>query len=116
MAAAKVDDARKRLGSRLIEADSPALRYLGFPVYLPPFNDKRIRQAISLAIDRQAISDAVVSGRYAAARGFAPAMIPGSEPDSCEYCRLDVSRARHLLAEAGGWPGGPLQLWFPAGS
>jgi oligopeptide transport system substrate-binding protein len=111
-----VPDARARLGDRLIEQDSPAVRYLGFPTYLAPFGDKRIRQAISLAIDRQAISDAVVSGRYAPARGFAPAMIPGAAPGSCRYCVTDVARARRLLAAAGGWPGGTLQLWFSAGS
>jgi ABC-type oligopeptide transport system substrate-binding subunit len=112
----KVEDARARLGPRLIEQDSPAVRYLGFPTYLKPFDDKRIRQALSLAVDRQAISDAVVSGRYAAAHGFAPAMMPGAQPDGCAYCRLDVEQARRLLAEAGGWPGGKLQLWFPSGS
>lgn len=112
----KVPDAREQLGKRLIEQDSPALRYLGFPTYLAPFNDRRVRQAVSLAIDRQAISDAVVSGRYAAARGFAPAMLPGAQPNSCGYCRLNVDQARRLLAEAGGWTAGKLQLWFPAGS
>ncbi|TCO59707.1 peptide/nickel transport system substrate-binding protein/oligopeptide transport system substrate-binding protein [Actinocrispum wychmicini] len=116
MPASKVDEARGRLGRRLVERDSPALRYLGFPTYRKPFDDKRIRQAISLAIDRQAISDAVVGGRFTAAKGFAAAIVPGAAPDRCGYCRLDVDRARRLLADAGGWPGGKLQLWFPAGS
>ena len=31
--------------------------YLGFPTYDPRFADKRVRQAISMAIDREAIID-----------------------------------------------------------
>src|SRR5207244_3053498 len=71
----------------------------------PPFNDVRVRRAISLAIDRQAIVDAVyMKGQPS------PAIAPGLSEWSpridelgagARYYRQDAKEARRLLAEAG---------------
>ncbi|MCN0155337.1 ABC transporter substrate-binding protein, partial [Salinispora arenicola] len=78
--------------------------------------DKRVRQAFSLAIDRQSIVDAVFDGRYSPATGFIAPTFQGAREGVCTYCKKDVEKAKALLAEAGGWKGGKLVLWANAGA
>ena len=78
--------------------------YLGvyfyrFNVTRPPFGDKRVRQAFSMAIDREELAQNVSKGGEPPAFHFTP-------PDTAGYtCRgrvkYDAIRARELLAEAG---------------
>ena len=96
-------------------ADSPYVNapYLGTYYYLlntnePPLDDVRVRQALSLAVDRQLLNDSVLHGTNVPAWGITPPGTLGYQPPKVfEY---DVARARQLLAEAGypdgeGWPG-----------
>jgi oligopeptide transport system substrate-binding protein len=94
----------RRQAPELLRVD-PFLQtyYLRFNVTRPPFNDERIRRALSLAIDRDALARRVLSGAYPAAHSFTP-------PDCGGYyarARIgtDSDLARRLLAQAG-YPGG----------
>jgi len=114
---AKVPEARARFGNRLIEQPSPGFTYVGFPTYQDDFKNKKLRQALSMAIERQPIIDAVFQGRFTPARSFSPPNFPGGRNDTCKYCAFDPEKAKQLLADAGGWPTGKkLELWFNAGS
>jgi len=74
-----------------------------------PFDDPRVREALNLAIDRREISEQVLGLGQLPADHFVPPGIPGYEaPPS--HIRLDLERARRLLAEAG-YPAGQ---GFPA--
>jgi len=65
----------------------------------PAWNDSRVRQAVSLAIDRNALVRAVIRGQGIPATGpFPPSFL------ACDGLRghsFDPSQARDLLAEAG---------------
>jgi ABC-type oligopeptide transport system substrate-binding subunit len=111
----EIPAARRANGSRYVEQQSSGLNYLGFPLYQPAFQRKEIRQAISLAIDRQAIIDAIYGGDKEPARSIVFPRLPGTRADACRLCTLDVVRARQLLAQGGGWTGGPLHIWFATG-
>jgi peptide/nickel transport system substrate-binding protein len=113
---AKVKEAKSTLGERFYERASNTFTYLGFPLYNDNFKDKRVRQAFSMAIDRQAIIDAVFDGRFKVAQGVVSPNFDGYRPNVCQYCKLDVTKAKALLAEAGGWKGGTLQLYANAGA
>ena len=64
------------------------------------FSDIRVRQAISAAIDREAISEYVLFGMAQPAKGpFDPAMVFANR--DLEAPVYDPERARSLLAEAG---------------
>lgn len=77
-----------------------AYTYLGYNLRRPIFQDKRTRQALSFAIDKQEIIDGVLLGLGKIARG---PYKPGSwvyNPEVKRYS-YDPKRARALLAEAG---------------
>lgn len=70
------------------------------PLARNPLKDARVRRALSLAIDRQAICERLMEGSCTPASQMLPSSFPGTsqrlQPD-----RLDLDRARALLAEAG---------------
>ncbi len=60
-----------------------------------------IRQAISLAIDRDRINEQVYDGARQSATGVTPPGIPGFKEGLCEYCEYDPDRAQDLVDEWG---------------
>jgi oligopeptide transport system substrate-binding protein len=77
--------------------------YLRFNVKRPPLDDPRVRRALSLAVDRDAIAQHVLSSAYPAAHSFTPPNCGGYTARA--RVDLDVALARKLLSEAGH-PGG----------
>jgi oligopeptide transport system substrate-binding protein len=115
--AAKVPEARAKFGPRLIEQPSPSFTFVEVPLYQDAFKNKKLRQAISMAIERQPIIDAVFQGRFIPAKSFSPPDFPGGRDKTCKYCEFNPDKAKQLLTEAGGWPAGKkLELWFNAGA
>ncbi len=70
-----------------------------FNVERPPFDDARVRRALSMAVDRQTIIDAVAQGDQVPAFNLTPPNTGGYE--SPAIIRHDPEEARRLLAEAG---------------
>jgi ABC-type oligopeptide transport system substrate-binding subunit len=78
----------------------------------------KLRQAISLAIDRAEINKKVYEDTRPIATGITPPGIPGYKKDICEYCDLDVDKAKDLLAEwkaDGGKLTSPIKINFNEG-
>jgi len=79
-----------------------------------PWHDKRVRQAASFAIDRQALNQAETLGYSKPTGSLIPRVLEFSrfyEPDP-----FDPARAKRLLAEAGyanGFDAGDLYPWPP---
>lgn len=77
--------------------------YLRFNTTRAPLQDVRVRRALALAIDREAISATVLQGSRGPAHHFTP---PGTAGYTAEARQPhDAEAARALLAEAG-FPGG----------
>jgi oligopeptide transport system substrate-binding protein len=111
----RLGDARQRFGDRFIERDSSAFTYIGFPLYDQRFADPDLRRAFSMAIDRQAIIDAIFNGAYTPARSVVSPVVRGARDNPCgEACTYNPQRAKELLRQAGGWDG-ELVLWFNSG-
>jgi oligopeptide transport system substrate-binding protein len=99
----KIDTYRRDAPDRLRVDPFLQTFFLRFNVRRPPFDDPKVRRALSLAIDRDSIAAHVLSGGYGPAHSFTP-------PDCGGYTAraqvdLDVDEAVRLLAESGH-PGG----------
>ncbi len=72
----------------------------GKPLAHNPLQDLRVRQALSMAIDRAALEQRVMEGAGRATMQFLPPGLPGYVPD-LQPRPADPEGARKLLAEAG---------------
>jgi peptide/nickel transport system substrate-binding protein len=77
-----------------------------------PFRDKRVREAISKAIDRDAIVARIMGGAAVAAGELLPSMMFGANRDM-KAPKADLEGAKKLLAEAGYPNGFTLVLGTP---
>jgi peptide/nickel transport system substrate-binding protein len=83
----------------------------------PPFSDVRVRRAMSLAINRQAIIDATYEGNGAFNPPVPAALKEWSIPmdqlgEGARYYKPDLAAARKLMAEAGHPNGFPATMEF----
>lgn len=86
--------------------------YYGMNVSLEPFKDnKKLRQALNYAINREAMIDLVKNGRATPAKGVLPPGMFGYNPDLKGYT-YDPDKAKELLAEAGYPDGVKLALQY----
>jgi peptide/nickel transport system substrate-binding protein len=85
---------------------SSVVIYMNFNVQDPLLKDRRVRQAIACAIDRQAIVDALWRGKARLASALLPPehWASATEAELAQYPH-DVARAERLLDEAGFHPG-----------
>jgi peptide/nickel transport system substrate-binding protein len=86
--------------------------YLGFNNTKKPFDDKRVRQALNYAVDKEAIVRDVLKGTGAVSKG---PVLPGTWGDEggLKPFPYDPARAKKLLAEAGLASGFSTTLWVP---
>ena len=109
-----IASAPDEFGDRFIETAQGDITSLGFPTYDQRFADPNVRKAFSMAIDRQAISDAIFNGTRTPATSYISPVVPGHRDDACEACELNVEEANQLLDEAGFDRSQPVDLWFNA--
>jgi len=123
-----LDIARVQKFGRLVSKTSTRLIYLvldqerdpspvvyakgGAPLPRNPLKDVRVRRAMSLAIDRNAIVQRVMSGEATAAGQIAAPGMFGHD-DSLPVAPYDPDQARRLLKEAGWGDGFELALIGP---
>jgi ABC-type oligopeptide transport system substrate-binding subunit/class 3 adenylate cyclase len=101
---AERDRARERHAGEYRSGPGRSTNYIAFDVSRPPFDDQRVRRALALAIDKEALAHVHLGGYSSPATGgFVPPGMPGHSPGiGLPY---DPQQARQLLADAG-YPGG----------
>ncbi len=91
---------RTRPGVRVEDYPSLRVTYLYLNNQRSPLSDPRVRQAISYAVDYDAIIAGVMLGNAVQMRGPVPQGMWSHDPDLFQY-RRDLDKARALLREAG---------------
>ncbi len=79
----------------------------------PPFDDLKVRQALNLAVDKQAIIDVILAGNGQVAQSGLPRMLYWN--DQIAPYAYDPERAKQLLAESKGAGGFTTTLGVTAG-
>jgi peptide/nickel transport system substrate-binding protein len=95
-------DLLRRAGEFTVQEQAgPHLWFLILNTREGPFKDKRVRQAINYAIDKQALVDQVLQGTATVADTIVPAAFEWAHNDKIQPYPHDPARARELLREAG---------------
>lgn len=98
-----ISTAKAELGDRFIQEPSASIAYVGFPIGKnPAFKSLDVRKAVSLAIDRKAITEKVFSGTTAPADDFINPAVEGYKQGACTVCKLDPAEAKKLYAKGKG--------------
>jgi oligopeptide transport system substrate-binding protein len=107
---------QKQLGGDVVHV-APYLStyYYVFDMRHPPFDDVRVRRALSMAIDRDFLSAKIFAGAQLPSYSFVPPGIAGYTPASADFASMSQldreDAAKKLLTEAGYGPGGkPLKI------
>ncbi|MEK2494668.1 ABC transporter substrate-binding protein [Kitasatospora purpeofusca] len=110
---------RTDLGPRAVDVPQGAIETVGFPLYRPDWQgaDKaKVRQGLSMAIDRDTIVRTVLQGSRAPASAWVAEGVEGYKAGQCgDFCVFDADRAKQLIAEGGGVPGNRLTITYDAG-
>lgn len=109
---------RRELGAQVVVAPYYGSAYLGMLVHEPPFNNRDLRLAMSMALDRDVLSGKLQHGLTLAANSLMPPLAGYVQqvPSWAHWSRARrLAEARRLYAAAGYGPGHELhvKLLFP---
>lgn len=91
------------LGDRFKKSPNSGFGFIGFPQYLPEYKDLRVRQAISMAINREEITNQIFLGSRIPATSFVSPVVAGYRENTCgEYCTYNPTKAKELYTAANG--------------
>ncbi|GAA0775440.1 ABC transporter substrate-binding protein [Castellaniella ginsengisoli] len=107
---ADLDSMRENKEIQLLEQAGLNVGYLSFNTEKKPYTDVRVRQALSMAIDKPAIIAAVFQGAGQPAKNLLPPTM-WSYNDAVQDWPYDLEKAKALLAEAGYPDGFETDLW-----
>lgn len=98
-------DIKARYGDRYKEWPTLSVSYFFLNQDLPPFDDKKVREAVNVALDSRALAR-LFGGRLKPVCSLVPEGVPGhAELDPCPYGDPDgpgdTAKAKQLVEEAG---------------
>ncbi|WP_144121831.1 peptide ABC transporter substrate-binding protein [Catellatospora sichuanensis] len=75
--------------------------FIAFPSWLPGYNDPKVRQALSMAIDRKLIVEKIFNNTRIPMNGWVNPNMEGYKDGSCgEFCTFDAAKAKTLFDSA----------------
>ena len=109
------DQVREEYPDDLRIAPYLGVYYYGFNLTKPPFKDNPgLREALSMAVDRDVLVEKITGRGEAPAYSWVPPGVDNYEPRRLTFADLDQdernAHARRLLAEAGYGPDNPLAI------
>ncbi|MCP5272236.1 MAG: ABC transporter substrate-binding protein [Burkholderiaceae bacterium] len=119
-----VDRLRRSPGLKVLDGPEVRTIYLAPDIGSPelkfsnvkgknPFADKRVRQALSMAIDREAIKRNIMRGLSIPAGVMVAPGVNGNSPEVDKPVKVDLAKAKALMTEAGYGNGFTVQMNCP---
>ena len=106
--------ARKHLPDELRLSPLLSIVYLVFNVERPPFDDRRVREALALPIERDVLTEKVMKTGELASWSFVPSMVAdyrgATVPERSQDAASRLARAKSLLESAGYDRSRPLSI------
>jgi len=93
------------LGNRAMTVDIPVQQIIAFPIYDKRYQNKDLRRAVSLAINREEIASKIFFNTRKPATSWAAPGTPGADGFECTNCKFDPEGAKAALQAAGGFQG-----------
>lgn len=106
----EVADINSKDFAKINQKASSSLAYLGFNTEKEPFNDPKVRRAISMLVNKEDISEGVYDGFGISAKGPLAPGIFGFNEDA-KPIDYNVDEAKKLLKEAGFENGFKTSIW-----
>lgn len=97
----KTVDADPNLKKENLRYPRATVFWLGFNNGKAPFDNKKVRQAFSFAIDRDALVNGVYQGVNLPAYSAIPPGMPGYDAEAGKQYKLDPAKAKQTLTDAG---------------
>lgn len=94
----------------LLEQPGLNVGYLSFNTEKKPLDNVKVRQALTMAVNKQAIIEAVYRGAGQVAKNLIPPIMWGFNDEVKDYA-YDPAKAKALLKEAGMSNGFSIDLW-----
>lgn len=98
-------DMQKQPNVVVHSSDALAYTYIGYNLARPLFQDKAVRQALTYALDRQAIVDKILFGQGSVVNAPMPSSSWAYDPSVAKLYPYDPAKAKALLQAAGWTPG-----------
>ena len=109
--------AKDLFASRYIEQPRPSITTLAFPTYDKRFANPMVRKALSMAIDRAALTRAIFFDTRTPADSYAAPVVNGYRKGACgQWCEYPPEEAKRILKQVGFDFSTPIDLWFNSGA
>src|SRR4051794_11008741 len=91
------------LGGRFKKSPNTSYQFVGFPTFQKEFQNKDVRRALSMAVNRQEMTDQIFLGSQTPATSFVSPAVAGYRENTCgDNCKYDAAAAKALYDKAGG--------------
>ena len=108
---ADLEEMRKDPQLVVLQKEGLNVGYIAFNVEKKPFDNKLVRQALNLAVNKDAILKSVYQGNGQVAKNPIPPIL-WSYNDKVKDYPYDPEKAKQLLAQAGLANGFEVELWY----
>ncbi|MCX4988667.1 MULTISPECIES: ABC transporter substrate-binding protein [unclassified Streptomyces] len=119
--AAQLKNAKSDLNGRYINTPAGIIQTLAFPFYDPKWDTSgatKVRQGLSMAINRQQITDTIFQKTRTPASDWTSPVLGeegGFQEGLCgDSCKYNPTEAKKLVEEGGGLPGGQVKISYNA--
>ncbi|MGV9990467.1 peptide ABC transporter substrate-binding protein [Streptomyces sp. NPDC003374] len=119
--ASQLKNVETDLNGRYINTPAGILQTLAFPYYDKKWNTpgaEKVRTGLSMAINRRQITETIFRGTRTPATDWTSPVLGtdgGYKPGLCgSACSYDPARAKRLIQEGGGLPGGQVRITYNA--